>query len=226
MPYNFRAPDSAYQSGNPGAGLWFDTATTAVSLEYDLRNRGVLIAVSPQTAGSSSATHWWLDWETKSLWKVVWGSTNQEPFCQHARRNFIAESAAHSTVMLGGRNGYIYRFQNSVNSDDSNTFTSYIWFGPFEDASMFSDVIITELVAELARKGGEVLWEIYVGETPEEAFVATPRESGVWVAGRNYVTNPRTRGASQYIKITSLDATGWGFERAYAILQNAGRHRP
>jgi hypothetical protein len=219
LPFAFRNPD-------PGIGLWFDTNLYAVSLEYDLRNRGIIIALTPHTAGSTSSTHWWFDWETKGLWQMTLGSVNQEPFCLHSRINFVPASTAHSSVMWGGRNGYIYRLDNTANTDDGNAFSSSIWFGPFEDPSMFSDLVITELVGELARKSGQVMWEIYVGETPEEAFVAGPREAGVWVAGRNYTAHPRTRGGSQYLKLSNLDSSGWGFERAFAILQKYGRHRP
>ena len=226
MPYSFRQPDSAFGSGNPGAGLWFDTATTAISLAYDLKNRGIIISTTPNTAGSSSATHWWLDWETKSFWKMVFGSVNQEPFCLHARRNFIASSAAHSTVMWGGRNGYVLRLQNTENDDDGNAFTSYVWFGPFGDPSLYSETIISEIVGVMAKHSGEVKWSIHKGDTPEEAFAADAIEEGAWTAGRNNAQHPRVRGQSLYLKLTSTDSTGWGFEAATLILKRAGKVRP
>lgn len=225
MPFSYRNPDNPYNSGEPGAGLWFDTSLTAVSLAYDLKNRGIIIALTPQTAGSSSSTHWWYDMETGGLWKMKFGSVNQEPFCLHSRVNYVAESASHSIVMWGGRNGYIYRLQNNVNADDSNTFDSYVWIGPIGDGSMWNETLIQELIGELGRNSGQVRWEIYVGDTPEEAFNGTVREAGIWQAGRNFNVHPRTRGMNHYLKLNSVDATGWAFERASIILKNAGRAR-
>lgn len=225
MPYYFRQPDSAFGSGEPGAGLWFDTNLTAISTAYDLRNRGVILTLTPNTAGAASATHWWLDWETKSLWRIVFGSTTMEPFCLHSRRNFIAASAAHSTVMFGCRDGYVRRLENTANSDDGSTFESFVWFGPFGDPTMFNDSVIAELVGVLAKKSGEVLWSIHCGDTPEDAFTANAREQGIWTAGRNNAQHPRARGQAMYLKLTSTDATGWGYESAYLILVRAGRTR-
>jgi len=226
MPYFFRNPDAAPESGEPGEGLWFDASTTAISLEYDLKNRAVIIGLTPQDEEDESSTHWWLDWDQKGLWKMQYGDPDQEPLCLHARKNFVAETVADSTVMWGGRNGYIYSLQNTANDDDGNEYESYIWFGPFGDPIAFNDTIITELVGILARNSGEIRWDIYVGETPEEAFNSTPRESGTWVAGRNYAAHPRSRGMAQYIKLTNIDETGWAFEQAYAVLNRAGRYRP
>ena len=89
MPFLWRNPET-------GSELWLDTANFTVSLEYDLRNRGIIIGLTPNTAGSASAVHWWFDLETQSFWKMKFGSYNQEPFCLHARRNFIAASATDS----------------------------------------------------------------------------------------------------------------------------------
>ena len=218
MPFNFRNPES-------GLGQWFDTTTYAVSLEYDLRNRGIIIALTPNTAGATSATHWWFDWETQSFWKMVFGSPNMEPFCFHARRDFIAESSAHSTVMWGCRDGYVRRFENTSNSDDGSTFESFVWFGPYGDPSMFSDSVIAELVGVLAKNSGRVLWSIHCGDTPEDAFNADARESGVWTAGRNNAQHPRARGQAMYLKLSSVDAVGWAYESAYIILNRLGRTR-
>lgn len=218
MPFNFRNPES-------GLELPYDTGNVTVSLEYDLKNRGIIIALTPNTAGAASSTHWWYDWETKSFWKMVFGSPNMEPFCLHARRNFIAASAAHSTVVWGCRDGYVRRLQNSSNNDDGSTFTSFVWFGPFGDLSLFSDSVITEIVGILAKNSGEVKWSIHVGDTPEEAFNADAREEGTWTAGRNNTQHPRTRGQSLYLKLTNIDGTGWAYEAAYVILSRAGRTR-
>lgn len=219
MPINFRNPES-------GQGLWFDTANVAVSMAYDLRNRGVILTLTPQTAGSTSATHWWLDWENKGLWKIKLGSANHEPFSLHARRNFIATSSAHSTVMWGCRDGYIRRLENTSTDDDGSDFDSYIFFGPIGDPSLLSDTVIQELVGVLGKYSGNVLWSLHVGDTPEDAFNAPACEEGIWYAGRNYTQHPRSRGQSHYVKLTGLDDTGWAYEQASVILQRAGRTRP
>ena len=219
MPINFRNPES-------GQSLWYDTATTAVSLAYDLRNRLVVITLTPNTAGSTSATHWLFDWETKSLWKMQFGGTNTEPFCLHSRRNFIATSSAHSTVLLGCRDGYVRRFENTATDDDGESFESFVWLGPIGDNTLFSSTQITELVGILARNSGSIRWGIYAGDCPEDAFNSEAIEEGIWEKGRNFNSHPRASGGALYLKLSGVDNDGWGFEGASMIITPAGRVRP
>lgn len=218
MPIQWRTPES-------GTETPFDTANCAVSLAYDVVNRGVIICITTVTAGSSSGTHWWFDWETKSFWKMVFGSPNHEPLCLHARVNYVPASAAESTVLFGCRDGYIRRLENDRNSDDSTDFDSYCWFGPFGDPSLFGDTIAQELMIETAKDSGDVKWQIFVGDTAQEAFESVAREDGILEAGRNPPAHPMARGQAIYLKLSNVDAVGWGYEGGYMILRPAGRTR-
>ncbi|KKN54709.1 hypothetical protein LCGC14_0589780 [marine sediment metagenome] len=72
-----------------------------VTLEYDVRFRGILIFIAPSTVGPT--THYWFDWTTKSFWPEPLGSSDYEPFA-------IAYDAKANRVLLGCRDGYIRHF--------------------------------------------------------------------------------------------------------------------
>lgn len=205
--------------------LAVDRTTTSVAMGFDVRDRGVHVFLTPYSAGSTSATHWFLDWETKAFWKVVLGSADYEPYVLHSRVNYVPSSQAHSSLVLGCRDGYIRRFQNNVTTDDGTAFNSYLLMGPFGDSAGILDLSIDEICAVLARKSGNVKWEILAGDTPEEALRATARESGLWVAGRNNPSHPRVRAPAMYVKLSNADSLGWAWESGSARVGRRGRTR-
>lgn len=203
-----------------------DPSTTSVAMEYDIRDRGIHIFLTPLSAGSAASGHWWFDWDTKSFWRVTLGDADYEPYVVHERKNFVASSASHSTVMLGCRDGYIRRHQNDLVTDDSTAFSSEVWLGPFGDPTLMNDTFLMDVMGVLARLGGKATWSVHPGTTPEEAFNASARESGIWEAGRNNVANPRVSAQSFYLKLVNADNLGWGFETGSLKLSTRGRTRP
>jgi hypothetical protein len=87
-------------------------------LAYDIWHRGVHIFVT-DTTGLNSAQHYFFDWQLKSFWPVSFGNTNHDPYCCHARKNFVADgSDPQSQVMLGCRDGYTRHYLTAFDTDD------------------------------------------------------------------------------------------------------------
>lgn len=219
-------PTSLSRERMPEELLAVDRSSVTVGMAYDLRGRGIHINLTPNSAGSSSATHWWFDWETKSFWKVLYASTDFEPFAIHARKNFVAASNT-TTVALGCRDGYVRRFSYAVETDDGTAFDSYIWLGPIGDPTLYFDSQLDELSGTLGADSGEVQWTLYTGDSPEAAYAAQAHENGLWVAGRNPAVHPRARGQAIYIKLANDDSgNAWEYESGLAVISRRGKTRP
>jgi hypothetical protein len=218
-------PKSISRERIPEELLAIDKAAITVSLAYDVRDRGIHIFLTPNTAGSSSATHWWFDWEAKSFWKVTLGSANFEPLVAHARRNYTPASSSESTVVFGCRDGYIRRFENDLNKDDSVSYSSYVLIGPIGDPALLRETVLDRVNVVLARDSGKVLWTAVAGSSPEEALNAPAMTSGQFAAGFSSTIYPKVRGQSIYLRISNLDGRGWGFEGGQAIISHRGRVR-
>jgi hypothetical protein len=222
MPQEFLAVNWT----NPESSFWYDSNNTTVALGFDIQSRGVIITLTANSAAATSGEHWWLDWETKSFWKMQFGSPNHEPFTLHSRRNFIPTSVAHSTTVWGCRDGYVRRFVSTNNTDDSSSFSSYVFIGPITDPNLLSDTMLSELIGIVAKDSSQVMWSIHVGDTPEDAFEADEREQGIWNAGRNNTVNPRVSGGALYLKLANVDTGGWGIEAITAMIGRSGRSMP
>ena len=220
-------PVSLSRDTLPEELLNIDVTTHTVSLEYDVRDRGVHIYVTSNTAGSS--THFWFDWETKSFNTVV-VPNDYEPFALKRRRGRHASN--YSKVYHGGRDGYVRRYQHDQEDDDGTPIDSYVLFGPFLlSGDRFHDGKLMELQGILALNGGDVEWSIYTGLSEEQAKKAyddkADADRGTWRGeGLQTSRHAMARGCAAFIKIESGQfAREWALENILAVFEKAGRVR-
>lgn len=225
-----RYPTSLSRERMPDELIGINRSTIVATMAYNLRWRGIDIFLTPVTAGTESATHWFFDWETKSFWKVKFGLTSYEPFAVHARRD---QTSSESSTVMGCRDGYIRRFVSTAKTDDGTAFDSHIYLGPLGDEKLLNDMGIDKITATLSADSGAVEWSLHCGDTPEEAFDAAARQYGTWTTGRSRAAYPRTRGGATYIKLSgSYDENdieaerGWEWESGSAVVSERGANRP
>ncbi len=169
-----------------------------VMLEYDAEDRGVWIYLTP-TSGVSPR-NFWFDWETKTLWPVVIPAGFQ-PTAIHAYETGGAEE---SGVVVGGRSGYLRRFNKDYVTDDGTEIVSSVLYGPIRLGIGDSyEGLITEIIGVSGMNSGPIDWEILVGETIEQAFRSTAVASGTWQEGYNYTEHPRAVGAALFVRLTN-----------------------
>lgn len=215
-------PQSVSRERVPEELLSVDRTVTSVHLEYDVKDRGVHIFLSPRAAGASSGRHWFMDWETKSFWPVELGSADFEPFSIHQRKNYYSKN---SSTLLGCRDGYLRHHRSDVTDDDGQAFTTEVWLGPFGDPEFVLDVQINRLRASLGRSSGVVQWSLHAGSSPEEAFESVAIANGSWILdGSNPWEYPRIRAGSLYLKLVGVPP--WSWEGGVAVLSHRGRSRP
>lgn len=198
-----------------------DASQVRVSLAYDTFASGVHIWLTPITPGAP-ATHWWFDWESQSYWIVTLPVLMEPTACAR----YLEIGSGESDVMLGGRDGYIRRFDKDLVQDDGEDFDSFVCYGPIPcGGDAFATGLVQSLVGELSTESENVDWEILTGDSPEEAAESTDvRASGSWGPGLNYTERPRVRGHSMVLRLSSRGEK-WAIERVGAYMLRSGTPR-
>lgn len=208
-----------------------------VSMAYDTRWRGIHIFVTDRASVATDAGnyHWFFDWERKSFWPVQFQEARMDVITCHSRPNY---PHGESIAMCGCLDGYVRTYVSTVVKDDEGFNTlgdsterqinSHVVIGPFaDDPEMASDIRVDELDVVLSNATGAVTWELYGGNSAEDAIDAVedgePIISGVLAAGRNLRCFPRLRGAAVFLKISSVAV--WAYEAATVLLSKLGRTR-
>ncbi len=186
-----------------------------VMMEYDVRDYGIHIFITPTTSGP--ATHWWYDWITKAFVPVTLQS-NHDPFS-------IVFQAKGNNVILGSRDGYLRRFDSAASDDDGFQFNSHILYGPFRLGGLTRNGNLAELQIVLDDNSGDVDWDVFVGDSAEDAFSSASFDSGTVSAGRNGAFRPRTGGHTAYLRLKNNTNKRWAVETITLELERTGKTR-
>jgi hypothetical protein len=194
----------------------------SVSLAYDLNENRVFIFISDPDS-NRSGKHWCYDVRTDSFWPLYFPAASQPTSAIY----YTSKSPGDSCLIMGCRDGYLRRFDHYCDTDDGNSFNSYVVYGPIELGSGARDGRIDTLIADVARHSRDVSWELRVGKNAELAFRSTAAVSGTWEDGKNLTNRPRRRGNGFCLKVGRFasQTAGWGMERITAIRAALGQRR-
>lgn len=206
------------------------TSTTDVLMQFDERNKGFHVFLTP---AYGTGTHYWIDVEHKGIWPVELPSTMQP----YALCNL--PTSGESQVILGCADGYLRRFLTSATDDDGTSISSELLLGPFHVSQTEGfDGQVAELVGSLGAGSGEVTWTVVAGNSAEETvdlavdYVTgektfrrskTGDGTSYWVAGTNKPQYPRTRGQWAVLWLSSTNQ--WAYETAAMAFKRLGRLR-
>ena len=199
--------------------LNLDPNNMSASLEYDVKDRGVHIFLTPDSTGTP--THWWLDWQYKGFWPVTL-SSNHEPTATCTYQSSATESAG---VILGGRDGFLRRYSKFAQTDDGTSFSSFIDIGPIPMGPDGAVGILASMNGVMAENSGDVIYSIHPALTFEAATSAASTSSGTWVAGFNATVRPDGKGQAYMLKIAGTPGSAWGMENVATIVRDSGPRR-
>jgi hypothetical protein len=133
------------------------------------------------------------------------------------------------TLLLGGNDGYVRKFDEDAYNDDGTQIEAYFIAGPLVVGDGNTPLILSEIQGVLDENSADIKYEVLVGDTPDEAIAtATPEFTGdeTLSAGLGTTHNPRKGGRYIYLKIGTTSATGqWALERVRARLVSRTSHR-
>jgi hypothetical protein len=183
-----------------------------VFMEYDVADGGVhIFIVDTKSEDPREGSHLWWDLATDSFWRVV-VPQDMEPTSLHA---VDARWRSDSAVLIGGRDGFVRCYRDAFQDDDGQDVEAHVTLGPYWLEQYQQEVIVNELTATMARDSKGVRWELWGGDSPEEAYHALPVfADGLWVAGTNYTERPRMRARAFFLKLSSSSSgLPWAMEQ-------------
>jgi hypothetical protein len=189
-----------------------------VAIGYDQRWPGIHVAVNPF---SGSDVNYFYDLQTGGWFPTAYSIT---PQLMPTMPKLMA--AGKSSMLMISSGGVV----NQFDSDSIEVFDSYMWLGPIKLSDEGGQGILISLAAALAKDSENVNWQIFVGESAEEAFNSSAAFTGrAWsyTSGRywNYTQHPRRRGNVAYLKVYDVSDERWLIEEIVAEIQQAGRRR-
>jgi hypothetical protein len=195
----------------PGDLLAIDPAAgDYCSVSYDHRFRGLHIYVD--SAGTDQ--FWFYDFQSGGFWPM---SFTNGPLRLGVRLKSISNDDD-SSLLAVNASGTIFR----VDRDSTESFASELWLGPIALGAAGGEGILHSVMATLAANSGDVSWQIFCGNSAEEAYNSSAAFTGAdfTVSGLNHWQYPRRRGAFAFIKLYASGTTRWSLEEVAAQIHS------
>lgn len=180
---------------------------------------------------SGSDDHYFYHIPTDSYWPL------DLPITPQVYATFPAiQSAVRSSIIPIGSTGSVRQFDNAeLQGVPNESIDSYILLGPIRLSNADREGMLVSLTAALATGSEDVNWEVYAGDTAEEAYTkaiaaTSPDFTGTkWTYAStrhlNYWQNPRVRGAYFYLRIADVANERWLIEEIIGERADAGKRR-
>ena len=130
-------------------------------------------------------------------------------------------------ILLGGRDGYIYRIDRSAKTDDGDAISSHVFLPPIRPGSNEREIAVNGLFATMGKFSDSVDYAIHVGKSTQEALASTAAFTGTWTGGGRMPDEfNRARGNAVLVKLSNTTSgESWSMEEIAADLKPVGRVR-
>ena len=223
-------PMNVSKDALPGQLKDVNTTTTKISMGYDLANGGIHLYLSGWTA--LDRRHWFIrlhsgkDGAVQAAFWPMDFVDNHEPFRVCPSTSSLVP---YNSLLLGCRDGYVRRYEDTSDFDDDNAISSHVLIGPVRPQGDYQDARLDELVATLGVDSGNVTWAVRVGEDREAAVLSATTfpsaATGTWTEGRNLHARPRARGGAFCLYLSNQENQRWTIEGITAVVSPCGMQR-
>ena len=197
-----------------------DVTANDIMLSYDVEARGLHILITPKLGGVT--TQWWFDTELQSFWQVSLAADHHA----FSLMSYDADAPSDAGVLLGCKDGFIRKFNDSFTSDDGTAISSHVLIGPIAlGGGEYLEGKLKEILPTLDNDSGDVTYSVLTGNSAEAASTATATSTGTITSGANDSIRPMGRGRYFYLKLANGNGTPWAVESIIAKLSQAGRFR-
>lgn len=198
--------------------LGVDTGSNSIRLVWNDRYQGLQVFITP-LAAPGSTTHLFWEQRTNGWTRDVFANTNMNPLTCCV---FDGNDPGDRVVLIGSWDGYVRSIDPTATTDDGTAIDSEVWLGPL-NTEMLDDMMLLAIQGVLGTSSGDVNYEVYVGQTAEEAFSSTPVLTGTFAAGRNLTQLVRRSAHAIYVRLTSTNA--WAMEEVRLQVATLGKIR-
>jgi hypothetical protein len=209
-----------------------DRSASIVEVHWDRDRNGLLIFVTAIAPGGVSK-HLWYDATNQAFFPLAFAD-NIGPVVSMV---YDGDLPNDRQVVLGGRDGYLRKIDNTALDDDGTAFTNYVFIGPMRpggtDASLAVLQALEVIVGEETAVGGfaPTDWGMTITiQTGKDAFTAltAPQSSfsfDVTSQSRRKRMLQRISGGSWYFKVTGDAGKVWSLEKLVPLMTPGGLQR-
>lgn len=195
--------------------------TSIVRLMWNDRQQGVHVFITPLTTGA--VTHWFYERRTSAFWKDKFATNAHNPNCCHV---IDGDDPADRTYLIGCQDGRIREFKLTAKDDDDAAIDSYVFIGPIQAPAGAQRLLLNELQAVLGASSNDVTYDVYRGDSADDARQSASFWNGTWSSGRNLSDRRRATGEAIYIRLRNNTITqSWQLETLRAQIVGLGYAR-
>lgn len=217
----------------PDEMIRLDPTQYDIFVAYDVTLDGIHVYAS-QIDKAGGDQHWWFDMKSAGFWPIELTNTHEPT----SILSFASENTLDSSILLGGRDGYVRKFSRFAEHDDGTIFKSRVILGPLRAGGHNGrDGKVKAITGVVAKSSGDIDWDLYVGND-QESVVDDAMDDGdsttkasttsTWKEeGLAYTRRPsRARGGALAIKLRNGETNrSWAVERVSVELIQSGRQR-
>jgi hypothetical protein len=198
-----------------------DRGTLNVSCAYDRDRSQVWIFVSK--AASAASTHIVYDVRTDSFWPQSF------PIAAGPVSTFTydGDRPQDRATVLGGRDGYMRKLDQSANNDDGTAIGSYVFIGPVQPFGVIDEGMLSQLDVIAGTGTTNLGVQLFKGNSADAALadVASTSLATITAGGRTRAFT-RSRANAFYLKFFqgTIDKT-WVVEQAQGVFEPGGIQR-
>lgn len=216
-----------------------DPSTHRITLVYDRKRVGILVCITKLSDGTNS--NYWLDLRTNGFYPESYPNE-----CGvYSAFYYPANSTTYRDLLVGCKDGYIRKFDDSAKDDDKGgsdqAISSYVGLGPIpmsQDSDKQGKLTGLNLVTAGGASGGsqsdsnDVAFKVFTANSSEEILEkisanTSPQIGGTFTApGRRpgAKRKQKVKGAYAGIRLDNTTAAEtWGFEKLAGSVVPAGR---
>jgi hypothetical protein len=192
--------------------------TNLIRLAWNERERGVHVFVTPLTVGDSSIEHYFYDVRNESWWIDKFANTNHDPTAVHI---FDGDDPGDRAILLGGKDGYLRKWDLDTTDDDGTAISSHVYLGPIA-AQGPTAVRLNEIRSVVAKGSSDVTMSVYRGDNPEDAYNSSSAFfTSNLTAGNNPAERRKTTAHAVYLKYgNTAVAQTWAMEHVECEYQD------
>lgn len=192
--------------------------SVVVRLGWNEVTNGVHVFVTP-FGRAQPATHFYYEARSGAWFVDRFSINNLNPM---AILQFYGSSPRDRVLLFGSWDGTVRGLDVDAPNDDGFDINSDVVCGPFTSQN-FEELILKELQGIMGSVTSSIRWDVYSGETAEEAIAGGAVVSGVWETGRSYTEPVRVAGHSIYVRLRTNRP--WSMEALRVKMMTLGASR-
>lgn len=195
-----------------------DTGANSIRLLWNDRQQGVHVFITPLDEPAVT-THLFYEARTGAWWMDSFADTDMNPLCCVT---FDGNLPTDRVQLIGSWDGFVRAIDHTATTDDGDNIVSEVVMGPLTTKDL-DELLLLDHQGVLGENSGNVNYEVYVGETAEEALGNDPVDSGIFLAGRNDTSYVNAAGYAIYVRLFS--SSPWAMESIRLRVAAQGRIR-